>query len=330
MNSAAHKHLFYTELAKLVEAGFGVREAGKILQETRLPGPQQRHLELMQAGLDGGKSITDSFAADPALVSTLECAIIGAGERGGRLAPAFQHLADYFQLLASARSEALKSMIYPAVLLHLGLIVGSVPSAILNGEGIGSILTGIGISLAIVYLIALVIVLVSRSLLKAAPASAAIDGFLNRIPLLGRARRDLALARFTRVYHTCLLAGLSMRETVAMATTAAQSGRITEAGKLLAATLATGDKLGPIFVASPAFPDAFARSYATSEESGMLDKDLARWADLFQQDALRGARRVSATIPKLFYALVMVFVAWKILGFYQGYYGTIENLDQQD
>jgi len=327
-SSATHKHLFYAELAKLVEAGFGIREAGKILQETRLPGPQQRLLSLMQSGLETGKSIAESFAADPVLVSDLERSIITAGERGGRLAPAFQHLADYFQLLASARSEAVKSMIYPTVLLHLGVIFGNAPGALMNGESASSILFNIAIILGLIYATGFVLVMMSRGLLKAAPTNAGVDGFLNRIPLLGKARRDLALARFTRVYHTCLLAGLSMQETAATATTAAQSGLIREAGRQLADTLKTGDKLGPVFIASPAFPNAFARSYATAEESGTLDKDLARWADLFQQDALRGARKVSAAIPKIFYALVVIFVVWKILGFYQGYYGMMEKLGE--
>jgi len=324
----AHKHLFYAELAKLVEAGFGIREAGKILADTRLPGAQQRLLDLMQAGLESGKSIADSLGSDPSLISDLERGIISAGERGGRLAPAFQHLADYFHLLASARSEALKSMIYPTVLLHLGVIFGSAPGAVMNGESVGSILNSIAITLGIIYAIGIAVVIVSRVLLKTAPTNPVIDGLLNRIPLLGKARRDLALARFTKVYHTCLLAGLSMQETAATATTAAHSGRITEAGRQLAATVKTGDKLGPVFIASAAFPKAFARSYATAEESGMLDKDLARWAELFQQDALRSAKRVSAAIPKIFYGLVVIFVVWKILGFYQGYFDTLEKLSE--
>jgi type IV pilus assembly protein PilC len=326
--SATHKHAFYAELAKLVEAGFGIREAGKILQDTQLPGPQQRLLELMQSGLEAGKTIADSFSSDPVLVSDLERSIIGAGERGGRLAPAFQHLSDYFQLLATARSEALRSMIYPVVLLHLGIILGGVSGALTEGESTGSILTGIAITLSLVYGIGGVVVMGSRSLLKAARTHAVVDGFLNRIPLLGKARRDLALARFTKVYHTCLLAGLSMQETAATATAAAQSGMISEAGKQLAATLKSGGKLGPVFITSRAFPKAFARSYSTAEESGMLDKDLARWADLFQLDAVRGAKRVTATIPKLFYAIVVIFIVWKILGFYQHYYDSLDTLGE--
>lgn len=328
MINATHKHAFYAELAKLVEAGFGIREAGKILQDTALPGPQQRLLDLMQSGLKSGKTIADSFSSDPVLVSDLERSIIGAGERGGRLAPAFQHLSDYFQLLATARSEALRSMIYPIILLHLGIILGGLSGALTEGESTGSIFSGIALTLGLVYGIGCVVVMGSRSLLSAARSHAGVDGFLNRIPLLGKARRDLALARFTKVYHTCLLAGLSMQETAATATAAAQSGMIIEAGKQLAATLKTGDKLGPVFIASPAFPKAFARSYITAEESGTLDNDLARWADLFQQDAVRGARRVTATIPKLFYACVVIFIVWKILGFYQHYLDSLDALGE--
>ena len=64
---AHHKHLFYAELSKLVTAGFGIREAGRILQETHPPGRQQALLKLMQAGLEQGRGIVESFAADPAL-----------------------------------------------------------------------------------------------------------------------------------------------------------------------------------------------------------------------------------------------------------------------
>jgi type II secretory pathway component PulF len=282
----------------------------------------------MQAGLENGKTIAESFGSDRSLVSDLERSIIGAGERGGRLAPAFQHLADYFQLLASARAEAVKSMIYPTVLLHLGIILGGLPGAIMDGESMGSVLTGIAITLGVVYAVGFAVVMLSRLLLKAAPTNAAVDGLLNLVPLLGRARRDLALARFTKVYHICLLAGLSMQETAATATRAAQSGRIAEAGGQLADTVKLGDRLGPVFLANRVFPKAFARSYATAEESGMLDKDLARWANLFEQDALRGAKRVSAAIPKIFYGLVVVFVVWKILGFYQGYLNSLDKLGE--
>ena len=84
--SAAHKHLFYTEIAKLLEAGFGIREAGKAMLDTRLPAGQAELLRRMEVDLEAGKSITEAFG--PGVITPLERSIIGAGERGGRMAPA--------------------------------------------------------------------------------------------------------------------------------------------------------------------------------------------------------------------------------------------------
>jgi type II secretory pathway component PulF len=322
----AQKHLFYTELAKLVEAGFGIRDAGRAMLDTRPPATQAALLRAMDARLEAGQSIAEAFGADQPEISDLERRILAAGERGGRLGPAFQHLADYFGMLATARRDFRQSMVYPLVLLHLGVFVAIVPSALMGGErDFGSIARGFIVALLALYALGGLVVFVLRGILKAAPENAAIDRLLHRLPVIGRARRAMAMARFTKVYHIGLLAGLSMRETVEAASLASQSGILREAGRRLMDALKDGGALGPEFVKCGAFPPAFARSYATAEEAGGLDKDLARWAKVFHEDAARGAKAVSVVIPKLLYVVVVGFVLWKVLAFYSGYYGAMEK-----
>jgi len=67
-----------------------------------------------------------------------------------------------------------------------------------------------------------------------------------------------------------------------------------------------------------AFPPAFARSYATAEEAGSLDKDLARWASVYQEDAARGTKAAAGVISKGVYFAVLLFVAWTIISVYSG------------
>lgn len=323
----AQKHLFYTELAKLVEAGFGIRDAGRAMLDTRLPASQAALLRSMDARLEAGQSIAEAFGADQPEITDLERRILAAGERGGRLGPAFQHLADYFGMLATARRDFRQSMVYPLVLLHLGVFVAVVPSALMSGEGdFGSITRDFILSLLVLYALGGLVVFVLRRILNAAPENAAIDRLLHRLPVIGRARRAMAMARFTKVYHIGLLAGLSMRETVEAASLASHSGILREAGRQLTDALKEGGALGPEFVKCGAFPPAFARSYATAEEAGGLDKDLARWAKVFHEDAARGAKAVSGVMPKLLYALVVAFVLWKVFTFYSGYYGAIDRI----
>jgi len=326
---AAQKHLFYAETAKLLGAGFGIREAAAAMLATNPPAAQATLLRDLDRELEAGKSIAESFGRGNAQITPLERAIIGAGERGGRMAGAFEHLADYFGMVAAARRDSLLAMAYPIVLLHLGVFVAVVPAALMSGDkGFAAIFGDFLLVLLALYAVGFVVFLGIRALLGAAPDHPGVDAMLNRIPYLGKARRSMAMARFTKVYHSCLLAGISMKETVATAVGVARSGVIRQAGRRLAEALEHGGPLGPEFIACGAFPPAFARSYATAEESGSLDKDLARWSLVYQDDASRATKALSVAIPKILYALVVAFVAWKIIAFWTGYYGMLNELGE--
>lgn len=319
-SSAANKHLFYSEMAKLLEAGFGIREAAVVLTGTGLPPAQARVLEEMHQGLIEGKSIADALGGNRETVSDLERGIITAGERGGRLTTAMRHLADYYGMLATTRRELLKGLIHPIITLHLGVFISSVPTVMLGGGKTGAEMAlGFLLNLAVAYLLAFLVFVAIRALVRAACRNAGIDRMIRRIPLVGKARNNMAMAGFCKVYHTCLLAGIPMRETVRFAAEASQSGMIREAAKALDKTLAAGNPVGPTLLDQPAFPKTFARSYSSGEAAGTLDKDLANWSKLFQTDAESGSRTLSNVLPKALYFIILGYVGWKIVGFYESY-----------
>ncbi|MEP4809091.1 MAG: type II secretion system F family protein, partial [Luteolibacter sp.] len=253
--------------------------------------------------------------------------MIAAGERGGKLGRAFGHLADYFGMVAAARREVIKGMIYPLIVLHLGVFVGKVPLAMMGGEADASeIFTNLLVTLAVMYAVAAAGYFLIRWLLKKAATDARADRFFGYIPWVGKARRNMAMSRFCKVYHACLLAGLPMRETVQVSAESAQSGRLLMAGRRIEALAVEGNALGPGYMAEGAFPDAFSRSYANGEEAGTLDKDMEVWARVFQQDAESAVRAASLMIPKAFYFVIMGYVAWKIIGFFTGYYSALDSI----
>ncbi len=326
---ATQKHLFYTEMAKLLEAGFDIRKAAAVLKDTHLPAGQEILLRDLERGLESGKTIAASFAADSRAVSDLERHIVSAGERGGKLAPAFAHLASYFGMLAAARAQLVSGMIYPAVVLHLGVVIATVPLDLMHGASMGEILIHFLLALLTLYAAAAVVLLGIRLLLKRAPDDIAIDRLLQRIPWIGKARRAMAMARFCKVYHSCLLAGISMKETAALAAGASRSALIRHAGETLVRTAAEGGALGPTFISEEAFPRPFARSYATGEEAGTLDTDLARWSAVFEADARAASATVALMVPKVLYIGILLFVGWRIVSFFTGYYsGMMDMMDQ--
>jgi len=165
-----------------------------------------------------------------------------------------------------------------------------------------------------------------RVMLRAAQSRAELDRLLNLIPMVGKARNSLAMARFTKVYHMGLLAGLSMVETASTAAKAAHSGALDEAGLALVEAARAGQQLGPVMLAMPVIPKAFARSYATAEQAGTLDKDLERWSGVFQGDAARAAGTLATAMATLLYAMILGFVAWGIWRFYSNYFDALMHI----
>ncbi len=329
--SSQQKSLLYQEFAKLIEAGFGINDAAEALLEAGQENAVQEVLVELKASLKKGRSITEAFAEGPMELLEMEESIIGAGEKGGRLPVAFQQLADYFDLLANSRKEMTRAFIYPGILFHLAILLSVIPFSLMEGiskDG-GEIMRDFLIRLGIAYVIGFLIVLGVRKLLKMAPQNAAIDRALGFIPLVGKARKNLSLARFVKVYHGGIASGLSMHETVKMASIAAHSGRISEAGEALSKTLEEGNLLGPVFQSHKVFPKAFSRSYVTAEKSGSLDTDLARWGKVFATDAKSSAALVSLLLPKAFYLLVAGYIAWKIISIFKGYYDGFDEMFEE-
>ncbi len=318
-------HAFYAELAKLLEAGFGIREAARVMAEHKLPADQAAVLDRMLRGLEEGKTISDSIGPE---ISSLDRYVLAAGERGGRLPQAMRHLASHYDLLATTRRELLRGLVPPFLVLHLGVFVATVPTALARGvaDPAKIAFSSLGL-LAAAYAVILLAGFCGRFLWTAARDQAAPDRLLRRIPLIGRARETLALAGFCKVYHIGLLAGLPVRETVTSAAGASRSGAIRDAEKRLLETIAAGQPMGPALLGEPAFPRDFARSFANGEAAGTLDKDLEHWSRRYDDEARTAARTAATVLPKLFYLLAMLFVAWKIVGFYGAYYGQFDSLE---
>lgn len=178
------------------------------------------------------------------------------------------------------------------------------------------------------YGIAIIIYFMWRLISNLSQHHAKLDTVANSLPLVGKARRNLAMTRFTRVWHMALLAGISLRETISLAAGAARSGAISNACETLQQALSRGALLGPAIMDQRAFPADFARSFASAEQSGTLDDDLARWSVEFENKAADAIKITATVFPKMIYLCALAYVAWKIIGFWSGYYeGIIDQLE---
>lgn len=319
----SEKALLYRELAKLVGADFHLDRSIQLLLNQNPSHARRSWLLGLQAGLGEGKSITESLAAHcKPFASTLELALIDAGERSGRLADGFRHLARYFEAWDLAVRQALGAMIYPLVLAHLGIVLPEMPAMVTASmQGEAWSLRNVFLPLAVLWLVLLSAFLLWRWLTRLGAVSAVVDAWLGHIPLIGGVRRHWALARFAQVFHACLLASMRMTECMQLAGTASYSGVLQRASRDAAQRIAAGETISGAMADVHGFPLMFVHGIATAEETGTLDHEMNRWAAAETIEAGDAIQRAAQWLPKILYGTVVLYVAYRIISMMAGYYG---------
>jgi len=331
------KALIYSNLEKYARSGMGMEKACEsLLRQPRVSGNERRLYRGLLDGIKHGRSIGDALGGAGGFVTPLEHEVVVAAESGGKLEKGFAHLAEYFRRIDRTRKKILKGLAYPLFLIHLAIPVSTLAvtafgSFRLDGEtprgGYLAALENSVLAMLGVWVGLLLFFAAAWFLARLGRTSAPVDAILRRIPLVGKARRDVAMERFTQVFEIFLLAGRTMSESLSGAASASCSGLIGAAGKRGAAIVAAGDPLAHALLASPeAFPDDFTRGMIVAEESGVLDRELAEWGRYYSESAGEAMEQLAEWAPKLFYWGILLFVGALIIRAALAYRDLIEGL----
>jgi type II secretory pathway component PulF len=325
----SEKASLYRELAKLVGASFHLDRTLGLLLGQNPSHARRTWLEGLQMGLAAGLSVAEAVEKHNAAFSGgLEITLISAGERSGRLADAFGHLARYFEAWELGLRRMRSAMIYPLVLVHLGVMLPELPAIVTAGMQDGGEehpVRRLVLTLVLLWLVVILLAILWRWLSKKGIESAAVESWLWRIPLIGSVRRHWALARFSQVFHACLLAGMRMTECMMLSGEAAHSGLLRQAATDASKKISQGEMIGGAMADVHGFPITYVHSVATAEEAGTLDREMNSWAAAEMIEAQEALQRASNWVPKLFYAGVVLYVAYRILQMVSSYYGEIRQ-----
>lgn len=328
MLKPAAKAQIYHQLATLSGAGFPITRAAGAALDARPPAAQRQFLEELKSGVEGGATLSEAAASSSASLGTLEISILRAAEEGGQVPEGFAHLARYFEMRDRAAKKIRRGLIYPTILLHLAIILPALPRAV-TGADIQDVALQTLATLATAYAMVLASTLAYRELSRHASNRLSADRLLRKIPFVGKVRHAFALSRFAEVLRIQLQCGRGPLHGIRAAADASDSA------SLIAATerhvlpeVESGHRAGTGFIADDGknFPGAFARGYATSEESGRIDVEMTRWAQVFADQAEAAIDRLATGAPKIIYAAVAIFVIYQVFQLAGAYFSQIQEV----
>jgi type II secretory pathway component PulF len=315
----------YHQLGVTIAAGLSIHQSLEHIKNN----PPSRSLKPMVAqwleNLQAGHPVVESLRMMGNSLPSFDLALLEAGEQSGRLDQCFKLLALYYQDKAQMAQQVISDLMYPMFIFHFAIVLFAFVSYLQPGGRLVNAITTIAVVFVPLYAGAFLLLFACQGR-RGERWRAAIEAVLRPIPLLGTARRDLALARLSAALEALLNAGVGIIGAWELAATASGSPSYRRTVLTWRAPLEQGLTPSELVSASPRFPDIFRNLYHTGETSGQLDETLGRLHTLYQEEGSRKMRMVSQWTPRIIYFGIVCFVAFRIIAFYTGYFNQINQI----
>ena len=256
-----------------------------------------------------------------------DVALVSAGDRSGRLDACFKLLAGYYEERAQMARKMISDLLYPVFLFHFAVLVFAFIDFLKPGHGLARFLFIVLGVLVPIYAATAFLIFAGQGR-HGEKWRSVVENILRPIPLLGKARRCLALARLAAALEALLNAGVIITSAWELAVAASGSPALGRAVRGWKEKVESGATPAELIKESPEFPEMFASLYATGEISGQLDETLGRLHRHYQEEGNRRMRTIAEWSPKLVYYIVMLLVAWHIIYWYYHLYGPGSDLDK--
>jgi type II secretory pathway component PulF len=312
---------FYHQLGQLTAAGIPLPTG---LEHLRHSPPARSYVQpttTLLERLSQGGTFTESLRAVGNWLPEFDIALLQAGEQSGRLDSSFRLLGDYYADRARLARQVISDMAYPAFLLHFAVFILPFAQWFQSGNTLRYLAQTFGVLLPL-YGLLLGVVFAAQSRHGESWRSW-IESICRSVPVLGKARRELALARLASALEALLSAGVTIIQAWEMAASASGSPALRRTVLAWRPLVEAGQTPAEVVNTSREFPPLFANHYATGEISGKLDETLRGLNRYFQEEGARKLHSLARWTPRVIYLGIMLMIAYRVVSFWAGYFRDI-------
>jgi type IV pilus assembly protein PilC len=335
--------LFNQQLSALLRAGLPILQAIGILRK-RVPNERLRLvLEDIEEKVRGGQALSQAFAAQGDTFPRIYVASILAGERSGSLDEVLLRYVSYQKTITEARRKIKKSLTYPAVLFSASILLVMVLSTYVipqfmklyaGQEGNLPVVTTTVVAIAdfisgnLTWLIPTVIgTAIFLLFWRRTPTGRLwIDQWTLKLPVAGETVKMLTIAQFTRSLATLLAGGITLPESVEIASESITNRAL----RLSSAGVLTGIREGRPFTesleASGWVSELALDMIGVGERSGALREMLDEVANFYDGEVEVRLNTITTFIEPIILIFMGSLVMTILLAMYLPLFNMIGNL----
>lgn len=324
--SAKDKALIARQLATMVNAGLPIAQSLKTLQEQIQKTKIKKVLEQVSGDVEGGATLSSSFARFPEMFSGIEITLIASGETSGSLDKSLLRLADQLEKEQTLMRKVRGALIYPAFLTAVVIIVVAVMIVYVmpQMEGLYSSFN------AKLPLLTRILIGVSHFMSKFAPwLILALIGFVLYIiwairrpwgrriwdklklstPAINELLKKMYMARFSRTLAALVGSGVPLLDSLSIVSKAIGNVVYEELIQEAAEKVKSGIALSEPLKENPLYPPIVSQMVSVGEKTGELDNMLNKLADYFEEEVDTLVKNISNLIEP-----VMIVVLGGLIG----------------
>ena len=312
---------FYMNLATLLEAGVTLQNALRQPCQGRFrsiaPRLERRLLE--------GRQLWEAMSYEGCF-SSFERSLVKIGEYSGSLPAILRSLGDWFDAQHSLRMKILFSLLYPLFIYHLAGLVFAFISLVSKTSSLPMTLLALLAWTLFPWLLFLLYKIASFLL----SGNFVVGAILDVLPLIGGLRYKLESAFFFKVLGLSLAAGAGAVHSLELAADCCRNSfykrryaKVTEAVRLHSCGISEA------FNASATSREASSpipSMLASAEFSGTLPDACARISKMQLDSATMTMGLLAKFAPVLLYIATCLYIAYRIIMFYKGYFDQIQSL----
>ncbi|MEI6228571.1 MAG: type II secretion system F family protein [Candidatus Saccharibacteria bacterium] len=338
------KIVFTRQLSTLIGAGLPLSQSLHTVLDQTENKKLQSMIQEITADVEGGKTLSESFAKHPGVFDAIFLALVGAGEVSGTLDESLQRVANQQEKDAAIMSKIKGALTYPIIVLFVifGVMAFMLFTVVPQVEKlykdlkqelpfITQIMVDVSNFLAnywwVVILVIAALVYFLSQYRKTEAGIKMIDTFKIKVPIFGLMFRKLYMARFTRTGQTLLGTGVSMLDMLKL-TSVAVNNSIIKTSIMRAAEKVKGGKalsvaLSPEAEILPLVPQMIK----IGEQSGKVDEMMGKTAQVYEEELDEQVRTISTSIEPILMVVLAIVAGGMVAAILLPIYSLVNGIN---
>lgn len=317
--------VFCRQFATMIDAGIPMITCLSVLVDQTSNPNLKRSLQNMVKKVREGEALSHSMEEEQNVFPNIMTKMIAAGEISGALDVVLNRLALHFEKEYKLNAKIRSAMTYPAVVVAMMVIAILVilfyvlPPFAEMFKGMNTVMplpTRILLAaseiiryhFSLVLIVFAAVVFAIQLLLKQHWAQTIRDHLILQLPIIGRLRRKVAIARFSRILSTLLRGGVAITTALEVAKDTTTDSNMTETLTQVQRSVQQGMTIGGPLAASPIFTAMAVQMVSIGEETGQIDHMLEKIADFYEGDIEDTVNQMSSLLEPLLVVCLGVMV----------------------